>query len=251
MRPNRCAFLVSVLMLSAAVSARAGDDASPRALIDKALKAHGGEDNLAKWPAVTAKIKGTFHGLGAAIPVTGEFASEGTNRSKFVIEGQVDGQKFLLIQILNGDKGWIKTDDDETEELDKDDLTEAKEEAYAEWLTTLVPLKDKQFRLALLGEINIDKRPALGIRVSSKGHRDVDLFFNKETGLLVKSEARIKDDDGQEVTEETILIDYKDVQGTKQAMRFTVRRDGKLYLECEVTEYRLAERLEDSVFAKP
>src|SRR5438105_2158612 len=109
MKYNRYAVVVCGLTL--AVTARAGDDAAARALVDKAVKAHGGAANLAKYLAVTGKLKGTFHGLGAAIPVTGEFAAQGADRNKFAIEGQVDGQKFILVQVLDGNRGWIKTDD--------------------------------------------------------------------------------------------------------------------------------------------
>ena len=251
MRHSQKAFLVSALVLTAAVPARADDGATAaRALVDKAVEAQGGYAKLAKLPAVTAKLKGTFHGFGQAVAFTGEFAAQGPDRSKFDIEAEAGGQKFRVVNVLNGDKGWTKFNDD-TEELDKDDLAEAKEEAYGEWVATLVPLKDKAFTLALLGEVNIDKRPARGITVSSKGHRDVNLYFDKETGLLVKTETRVKDDGGQEVTEETFLGEYKEVQSTKQATKVTVKRDGKLYLEYEVTDYQLAEKLDDSVFAKP
>jgi hypothetical protein len=249
MRHNRLVLVACGFLLAATALARPGDDAA-RALVDKAVKAHGGAANLAKYSAVTGKLKGTFHGLGAAIPVTGEFAAQGADRNKFSIEGEVDGQKFILVQVLNGDRGWVKTDDG-TEELSKEDLAEAKEEAYADWVATLAPLQDKKFRLAPVGEIAIAKRPALGVTVSRKGRRDVNLFFDKETGLLVKIESRVKDDNGQEVTEETFLSDYKNVQGTKQAMKSTIRRDGNLYLECELTACELAERLDTNVFAKP
>jgi hypothetical protein len=250
MRPSRYVFLVSAVVLAATVMARADDRAAARALVAKAVKAQGGEARLAKLPAVTAKLKGTFHGLGMAVSFTGEFAAQGPDRHKVDIEGEAGGEKFHLIQILNGDKGWVQLNN-ETEELGKEDLAKAKEEAYAEWVATLVPLTDKKFSLSPLGEINIDKRPALGVKVSSKGHGDVDLYFDKETGLLVKTEARVKDDSDQEVTEETFLSDYKEVQGTKQATKLTIKRDGKLYLEGEVSDYQLAEKLDDSVFAKP
>jgi hypothetical protein len=61
----------------------------------------------------------------------------------------------------------------------------------------------------------------------------------------------VKDDNDQEVTEESFFSDYKEVQGTKQAMKFTTKRDGKPYLEGEITEYHPAEKLDDSVFAEP
>src|SRR5262249_39474359 len=145
-----------------------------------------------------------FHGLGEAVAFSGEFATHGPNRQKIVIEADAGGQKVRFVPVLNGDKGWIKINDD-TMDLEKEDLAEVKEEAYAGWVTTLLPLRDRAFTLAPVGEVNIDKRPAQGVKVSSKGHRDVNLYFDKETGLLVKTETRVKDDDDQEVTEETFL----------------------------------------------
>jgi hypothetical protein len=249
MRVSWCVFLVSGLM-HVTLAARADDGAAVQALVDKAVQAQGGRARLEKLPAVTAKCKGTFHGLGAAAAFTGEFAFQGPDRSKFDIETEADGQKFRLVVVLAGRQGWVKVNDD-TEEQDEDDLAEAREEAYAEWVATLMPLKDKKFRLAPLGEVAVAGRPALGIKVSSKGHHDVDLYFDRETSLLVKTQTRIKDDDSQEVTEETFLSDYKEVQDVKQAMKIVVKRDGKPYLEIEVPECQLAERLDASAFAKP
>ena len=63
---------------------------------------------------------------------------------------------------------------------------------------------------------------------------------------------RVKDEtSGQEVTEETLLSEYKAVQGTKQATKFIVKRDGKLYSEGEISDYQLTEKLDDALFAKP
>ena len=249
MRVSWCVFLVSGLMY-VTLAVRADDGAAVQALVDKAVQAQGGRARLERLPAVTGKCKGTFHGLGAAAAFTGEFAFQGPDRSKFDIEAEADGQKLRLVVVLAGRQGWVKLNDD-TEEQDEDDLAEAREEAYAEWVATLVPLRDKKFRLAPLGEVAVGGRPALGIKVSSKGHHDVDLYFDRGTSLLVKTQTRIKDDDGQEVTEETFLSDYKEVQDVKQAMKIVVKRDGKPYLETEVTECQLAERLDAGVFARP
>jgi hypothetical protein len=246
----RCAFLAFGLVPLATVMAEADDSATARALVNKAIKAHGGEATLAKLPAVTSKFKGKIHGMGEAAAFTGEVAMQGPDRYKAVFEAEEGGEKYRVIQVLNGKNGWTKFNDD-TEELDKEDLADLKDDAHGEWVVTLVPLTGKGFTLKPLGEITIDKRAALGVKASSKGRRDIDLYFDKETGLLVKTKARVKDDDGQEVTEETFLRDYKEMQGTKQAMKFTVKRAGQLYLEGEITEHRLADKLDDSVFAKP
>ena len=47
------------------------------------------------------------------------------------------------------------------------------------------------------------------------------------------------------------LSDYKEVQGTRQATKVTVKRDCKLYVEGETTETQLADDLDASTFAKP
>lgn len=250
MSHGRCAVLAVGLVLAGATAGRADDAAAARAIVDKALKAHGGADALAKVPAITVKFKGTFHGMGAAIPLAGEIVSFGPEKQKIDAEVDVGGQKFRVVNVLNGDKGWARMGD-ATTEMDKDMLEEAKEQAYAGWLTTLIPLKDKKFTLATTGEVQVGGRPAVGVKVSSKGRRDVDLYFDKETGVLVRSEGRVKDEGGKEVTEESLFEEYKEIQGVKQPTKLTVNRDGKLYLEGELSDYQFSETLDASVFAKP
>ncbi|MDB5309285.1 MAG: hypothetical protein JWO38_3487 [Gemmataceae bacterium] len=250
MSHGRYSLLAFGLVLAAPFTARADDAADARALVDKAVKAHGGAD-LAKFSAYTVRMKGTVQAMGQAVAFTGVVASHGPDRQKVDIEAEAGGQKFRFVNVLNGDKGWNRIGD-ETKAMDKDELAEAKEQAHAGWVATLVPLKDKAFTLATVGEIKVDGRAALSVKVSSKGRRDVDLYFDKVTGLLVKTETRVKDEgSGQEVTEETYPGEYKEVQGTKQAMKLTVKRDGKAYVEGEVTGYDLAEKLDADVFAKP
>jgi hypothetical protein len=85
-------------------------------------------------------------------------------------------------------------------------VAEAKEQAHAGWVATLAPLKDaKRFTLATLGEIKVEDKPALGVKVSRQGPRDVDLYFDKRSGLLVRTEwpASRTTSPGQEVTEES------------------------------------------------
>jgi hypothetical protein len=245
------AVLAFGFVVAAAVPARADDAADARKLVEKAIKAHGGQEKLAKFTGHTVKFKGNFHGMGQAIPMTGEVITQGNDKVRVDVEIEAGGMKFRVINVFDGEKGWNKVGD-MLMEFDKDQVAEAKEQAYAGWVETLVPLKDKQFTLATVGEIKVENRPALGVKVSSKGRRDIDLYFDKETGLLVKRETRVKDEgSGQEVTEETFPSEYKEVQGTKQAMKFTVKRDGKLFIEGEATEVQLSEKLDASVFAKP
>src|SRR5262249_50730396 len=162
------------------------------------------------------------------------------------IDADFNGQKIPVIQILNRDKGWAKIGDmlmDMTEEQVK----EAQEGAHESWIATLVPLKDKAYTLSSLGEVKIENRPALGFRVSGKDHRDVNLYFDKDNFLLLKSEMRIKDEDSKmELNQETYFSDFKEVGGLKEPMKFVIKKDGKPFLEAEVEEVRRQEKVDDS-----
>jgi hypothetical protein len=251
MKHVRNGFLVFGLLVGFAAPVRADDAADARAIVEKGIKAQGGQEKLAKLSAHTVKFKGTFHGMGQAIPMTGEVLTQGNDKVKIDVEVEAGGMKFRVVNVVAGDKGWTKMGE-ETKELDKDQLAEGLEQAHSGWVATLVPLTGKEFKLSTVGEIEVDKRKAVGVKAAFKGRRDVDLYFDKETGLLVKAEGRVKDEgSGQEVTEESFPSEYKDVQGTKQAMKFTVKRDGKLFIEGEATEIMLAEKFDASVFAKP
>ena len=123
---------------------------------------------------------------------------------------------------------------------------------HAENVQTLVPLlRDKAYRLHALGEMKVGGRPAVGVRVESRGHKDVNLYFDKKTGLLAKVERRALDDAGKEVTEESFCSGYKDVGGVKLPMKVVVQHDGKKFLEMEFSEYRFLDKLDDSEFARP
>lgn len=249
----RYVVLTAGLVVAAAGPVRAdeADAKAARALVDKAVKAHGGQANLAKFPASVAKFKGTFHGQGTPIPMAGEITTFGPDKAKLDLEIDAGGMKIPVVNVVAGDKGWAKVGDNVVE-LNKDQMTEALEQGHGGWVSSLAPLSGKGFTLATAGELLVNDKPALGVKASYKGRRDVTLYFDKVTGRVVKVETTVKDEGtGQEVTEEAFPSDYKEVQGTQQAMKFTTKRDGKLYLEGELSEITLADKIDAGVFVKP
>lgn len=260
MRSIWCAPVVAGLVLMNASAARADDQAELRALIDKSIKAMGGAEKITKYEAGTWKAKGKFYGLGDGIDYAGEWHGQGTDKARFTIDIEVMGIKVKSTQVLNKDKGWIKViagGNTVDMEMTKDMVDEGKEQAHAQHVASLVPFakKDKTLQLAALGEMKIKGRDAIGIRVSSKGHRDVNLYFDKQTSLIVKQEWRARDfmpgADGKEVGQEFYLSDYKDVDGLMSAMKFEMHQDGKLFLDGEVTDLKALEKLDESLFEKP
>ena len=251
MKQLLCGLFALATAVVPATPARA-DDAQARAVIEKAVKAHGGQEVLSKLPGISLKFKGKFHGMGDGLDMSGDVIAFGPDRQKIDLELKIGNDTLRIVNVLAGDKGWTRVGD-MVQELTAEQLAEAREQAHSGWVTTLEPLlREKSFRFALIGEMKIDKQTTIGVKVSRKGHRDVDLYFDKETGLLAKSETTIKEEGSdQEVTEESFFSEYKEFQGQKQATRFVIKRGGKLFLEGEATGYELSEKLSDDVFAKP
>jgi hypothetical protein len=241
---------VGVLLL-ASLCVRADDQADITALLDKAIKAHGGEEKLSKLKGSTIKGKGKFYGFGDALDFTSEAAHQSPDKSRELIKSNLMGQDFTMLQVFAGGKGWITMNGD-TQELSDDQLAEGKVNLYAEWIRQLYPLKDKEFKLAKVADIKVGANDAAGIKVSRKDYPDVNLYFDKKTGLLVQRTMKVKDmQSGDQVEEVVVYDDYKDADGIKYAAKGTISRGGKKYVEVEVLEVKHSEKLDDKLFAKP
>jgi outer membrane lipoprotein-sorting protein len=242
--------VVSVLLLSANARLYAEEAGQAMATVDKALQAMGGEANVTKHKAATWKTKGTFYGMGDGIPYSGEFAVQWPDKSRSTISGTVNEQEFKMTSVLNGDKGWMKMND-QSNEMDDDRLKEQKEEAHARYMAEVFPLKDKDVQVSALPEAKVDDKPAHGVKATCKGHRDIKMYFDKDSGLLVKTERQVKTEMGEDANQETYYSNYKDVDGVKLPMKTTVKRDGKLYVEGENSDMKLLPKLDDKLFSEP
>lgn len=248
MRLSRVLLIALFLIGATDRPGRAEDGAA--SVIAAALKAMGGEARIAKYRATSFRVTGTFHTQGVAVSFTGQEAAQLPDRSRVAVEGTVMGNKLSLVTVIAGDKGWTKVNG-ETRELDKQELHEEHEQLYADWVSSLVPLKQKGFRLQALPEAKVDERAAEAVRVTHEGHRDVTLFFDKQTHFLIKVECPAKDESGKQVRQESFFSNYKEIDGIQEPMKVFVKRDGQPYIESENSELKHLEKLDDSAFAKP
>jgi hypothetical protein len=254
MRTLFCIPLALVALLGLGAPLTGQEPADARAILDKAIKAHGGAELLAKYNAATWKGKGTVRVMGEEIAFTGEGANQGAEQSRVAIIATVNGEKFPIVHVYNRGKGWLKLGNAEAQEMDEEQLAEAKQEHHAEWVASFGPLlkPNKDYTLAVLPETKVGGQAAVGVRVSRKGYRDVQLYFDKQTGLLLKMTTKAKNEEsGQIVDAETLYSEYQEVQGVKVAMKLEVRQGGKEFLELEVSAVKLHEKLDDKMFAKP
>jgi hypothetical protein len=156
--------------------------------------------------------------------------------------------KITQLQIMNKDKITM-TVNGMAIPLNDAMRDEIKQEVYAEGVINLLPLKDKKYKLASLGESKVAEHTTVGIKVTREGYRDVALYFDKDNGLLVKSAYRVTDPTtNKEYLQESYYSDYKDIDGIKEPRKVRADRDGKKLLELEITEGQHLERLDDKVF---
>jgi hypothetical protein len=246
--------LVGVCVVAAVLGggARGDEETEVRAVLDRAITAHGGAEKLARYTAATMKIRGRLHnGQGATCDFTGVTAAA-PRKLRVEIYLTVPGRELKSVQVLNGGQGWVARNG-QVRPLSKEELDEEQEHFYAGVVSHLVALRDKRYRMTALGEGGVYGREAVGLRVSRRGRRDVNLYFDKATGLLLRTECLVKDleSDGRELVVETLYEAYEPVDGVQVAHRFTIRRDGRLYVQSEAVEVKVAEKLDDRLFARP
>jgi hypothetical protein len=246
--------MLPVLVLSLPLSVQAGpsEEAVCKALIARAIDAHGGAEILARFRATTWKGTVTVHWGGQGSRCTLSGARQLGDQGVLTIEQETSGQAHRLVRVVNRSKGWQLLQD-RVAELDPDTLAEEAERMHDSWLATLVPFIDGPFTLSLAGTIAIGDRQATGVTVSSPGHRNVTLYFDVETGLLAKKITQIRDllRNGQEVLQETYYGEYDRMAGIMLATVVQVYWDGMPYSEIETTEITPHGTLPDWIFSRP
>jgi hypothetical protein len=252
MKTIRCGLLglLTAGSLLSVADGRAVAQDEVKAILDRAIQALGGEAKLTQLAASRLKAKGTLQ-IQGGVSFAQEVFTQLPAQIRETVELDQNGQKVTIITLLNGEQGAL-TVNGTNQEVTKPLLTELKEAAHLLRVCRLLPLKDGTSKLSLLAEVHVNGRPALCVRVESPGYRSLKLFFDKETALLVEVERTVVDPPtGKEMNEERFLAEYRDADGLRSPRKTTIYRDGKKYLEAEVTEVRFLERLDAMIFTRP
>ena len=248
MRAVLFGFLGMGLIMAMADRASAQEDA--RAILDRALQAHGGAARLARLRAGQYRTTGTLF-----LPAETSFQQDASfqlpTQVREVLRLEVNGKQSAVTTVFDGVKAWIDVDG-QTREVDGKPLAELGEMAHYLRVVRLTPLRDPPFQLSMLGETPVDGRAAAGIKVAVRGYRDIHLYFDKGNGLLVKSARRIPDAaTGREVTEERFYREFQESNGVITPRKVVIYRADRKFMEGQVIEARLSERLDDALFGKP
>ncbi len=231
--------------------AQADDAADAKAIVEKAVKARGDKPD-AKFSAMTWKDKGKFTGGGFELPYTAEWAFQSPDKYRFVFTGTVGDAKINMTVVVNGEKAW-EAEGDKSREITGEKLEQTRNEAYQFRVSALTPLlTDKDFTLATAKGKDVDKKPTVAVKVTHDKKPPITLYFDKESGLLVKRELIVKDEfqKWKEVLDEAYFSDYKESDGKKHFTKLKIVRDGKTLIESTLSDAKEAEKLDPKLFEK-
>jgi hypothetical protein len=234
--------------------ARADDTC--RAIMGRALEALGGEKKVAGFTGVTFKVKGFVDPEGDGtkkLEVGGTWSLRGIDRARWDYEVQQDGTLNNGTLLFNGKQGWLIGPDGRANGLPGEVagavLTNVRS---LRLMQNPALLRGKGITLSPLGELKIGDRAGVGIKVIQKGHPDVDLVFDRKTGLPLRSEIRQKEvKDGQEVVHAFLYEGFKAFNGVQHFTRLTFLRNGNTHMKLELSDVNPQEKLDDGLFARP
>lgn len=182
----------------------------PRAIVEKALQAQGGLDKLKG--ASYSHIQGSFEN--GANTFQGEIHSQPGGKLRLNLDFKNEGQRIL---VLVGGKGWLKVQGI-TQDIDQGMQERLRISSHVDRVCGLTALlKKKEYILSSLGDSMLEGKPVHGIKVSYPEMPDVQLYFDKSTGFMVKIAYRTKNqfNENQELRE-TYFRDYRLVDFTAE-----------------------------------
>jgi hypothetical protein len=212
-----------------------------RHIIERAILALGGEAKLSRYKALRYKYRETFR--------LGPFSGVETGDCLIRYPCQFRRTTRVEVEVFDGKRRWFRRGywwDEADEYL----TSKMREYLHAMTVATLLPLlRGEGYTLSSVG--GKDARGPVGVRVSHRGHRDVELYFDPGSGLLVRYETLVMKGD-EEVRAESLLEGYADFGGIRRPRKVTWRLPGRpVEMVCEVSDYQAIEDVDDREFTKP
>jgi hypothetical protein len=262
MRNCTTAAVVAVVLAGLTKAAPAPDDdqAKAEAIVDKAIKAVGGSDNLTKLRSFKIKAERTTKIGGKDVVMKVEQLYDHPDRRR--IWEQITGEdKPNYLEIISADKGWafvVARGGD----LRPEAVKRCKETFFVEAISRQLPLfKGPPWKLTPLGESKLGDRRTVGIKLSRENSPDAKLFFAVESGLPVKSEFVLrpeslvgypeisKDTENKLTSTRTSFYEeFKEFSGVKLPTRIRHLNDDKEVGELKLIEVTVIDKFDDEAF---
>ncbi len=248
----RRSFLLTIavffhVMPNAIVFGQSEDDEATK-ILKTAIAAHGGRDKLAQADKTYGKTR-----VGPKATVS-SWTELPNNQKKIIHQVTINGEKEILYSVRTGDKGWIKIQSEEIRPMTQAEILFEKESLYRADVWHLYPVLEKKntFQATYRGDVETGKRLTQQVTVSSKGQMDIDLFFEKKTGLLVEFSSRTVAHEAEGRLVGARFLEFKEYFGLTCPSRIMTLVGGEPFGEVmEVLEKRSLKEFPPGTFEMP
>jgi hypothetical protein len=176
---------------------------------------------------------------------------KGLTHFRSELDGEFNGNAFKGVTVLASDRGWRKFGEN-LNEIEGPALANQKRTVYLQLVPViLVPMKGKGFKVESAADEKVGDKPAAVVKATGPDGKDFKLFFDKENSLPVKLTATVAGFQGNEFNQETTFGAYKDFGGIKKATKIESKRNDQRYIEKEITDFKVLDKVESDAFAEP
>jgi outer membrane lipoprotein-sorting protein len=221
--------------------------------LDEVLAKHfkaTGQEKLSNVKTVLYKAK--INQTGMDEPMTLTFQIK--NPEKFYSETNIQGKK--MITAFDGENGWMINPwmSADPQDLSGEQLRQAQPQGVLE--DKLWNYEEKGHMVELIGKVIEDDKEYFHLKLTSEDGDVMNYFLDPETYLVAKVKFNV-DAMGQTIENEQCMMDYKDIDGIKMAMKIeTVVKDsegnslvgtGVITIE----ELKFNVDIDDAIFTRP
>ncbi|MDH4219245.1 MAG: outer membrane lipoprotein-sorting protein [Candidatus Aminicenantes bacterium] len=212
-------------------------------ILERVIKAQGGRKILESIKDVTTIADMEIIQMGITGSVT--IYTKEPNRLRLDIEFM----GMMVTQAFDGETAWwIGSQTGMAEDMPEEVAEVVKNSSFGN--SALLDPAKYGIKYTYKGEETIEGKDYLVLdRVHSGGYT-IALYIDPETYLIYKTKQDSFDEMMTEIVEETIMSDYKKVEGVMTAHVLTILRDGTEFGTLTVTDVDFNSGLEDSFFKK-
>lgn len=243
--------LLVLALLPVLALARPQPGLTPQQLIQRAVAAHGGYEKLAQARSERLRLRGTVWTTGKPLPFTNELTLQLPAQYKSRLVVGAGDTAHTVVHFLDGERAGVVVDG-RVQPAEGPHLDQLRQTLRLEKAMRLVPLlTEATFTLQPGQDFSYNGGVVTSVRVRGEDQRELVLYFDRETGRLVKSEHRLAGAAGKDVLQEAFYSDYRDVGGRPRAGRVVVQRDGKKVMEAELLDAQSVGPIDPAEFTRP
>jgi hypothetical protein len=230
-------------------------DEKALAVVEKAIKAMGGQERFEKAQTTYYKsIRDFVAANGVRRTLFDQRTSQGLENDRFVSEMDVDGNHAKSTAITSGDQGWTQLGRGTVRKMNPDEFRDAKRVVLERLLPTRPDLlKSKDFTLEWAGEQMVGDRPTAVVKVSGLGIVGAKIYFDRERGLPIKSEASFSTPRG-DANMQMVFSDYREFDGIQVATRIEGKLDvfsAPVTWVDHIKEFKILDKVPADTFTEP